>query len=168
MDDRRAGRARRIRPVAETDAEAGLADPDYASSFAADVPGAGTRSPEQWARSTLEGAPPALRWFVLIGWKVVLRLRLAPRGASGNIMGWTILTTTSDAITLEVSSGLVTARKVMRVDEDRLTLTTSVRYERALGRVLWSAIAPVHHRIEPLLLTLAASRGRDERADEPP
>jgi hypothetical protein len=167
VDDQKTGRARRIQPEADLDAEAGGPGPDYVSSFAADFPTADATSPEQWARSTLEGAPRILRWFVLIGWKAVLRLRLEPRGAAGNIMGWHIRTTTPDAITLEVSSSLVAARKVLKVSENRIILTTFVRYERTLGRILWSAIAPIHHRIEPLLLTLATSRLRKEQANEP-
>lgn len=82
-------------------------------------------------------------------------------------MGWRIRTTTSDAITLEVGSTLVAARKVLRVDRDRLTLTTFVWYERTQGRVLWSVIAPIHHLIEPLLLRLGTSRSRIERETEP-
>jgi hypothetical protein len=152
----RTGRARRIDPAVEIDPEDGRR-PDYATSFAADLAEADTQSPEQWARSILEGAPRALRWFVVIGWKLVLRLRLAPRGADGAIAGWTIGRTTPDRVTLEVSSSLVTARKVLEADADRLTLTTYVWYENKRGRLLWSASAPVHHRIEPLLLTLAVS-----------
>ncbi len=137
--------------------------PDYASSFAIEFPGAAHESPEQWARAILEGAPPLLRWFVLLGWKVVLRLRLAPRGPD-TVAGWTISTSTSDSITLEVQSGSLAARKVLLVDRDRLTLTTYVWYQRRAGRVIWSTLAPVHHRVEPLLMTLAASRGRTARA----
>jgi hypothetical protein len=151
--DQKAARARRVEPPA------GVAD--YASSFAVDVPLADARTPEQWARHTLEGAPLALRWFVLLGWRVVLRLRLAPRGAAGSIMGWRVSATTPDTITLEVGSSLVTARKVLTVEQNRVSMTTLVRYERALGRVLWSVIVPIHHRIEPLLLTLAARSGLD-------
>jgi Protein of unknown function (DUF2867) len=98
-----------------------------------------------------------LRWFVLFGWRAVLRLRLEPQG-SASVLGWIIHRTTPDAITLEVRSGLITARKVLSVDRHGVILTTIVRYERRLGRIVWLAIAPVHHRIEPLLLTLATAR----------
>ncbi|MEO6511938.1 MAG: hypothetical protein ABIO16_13150 [Nocardioides sp.] len=54
----------------------------------------------------------------------------------------------------------------MRVDADRLTFSTYVWYERALGRIVWSVLAPIHHRVEPLLLTLATSRRRKERAPD--
>ncbi len=154
------GRARRTEPA--VDVEAGSRTPDYATAFAAHVVDAGTSSAEQWARRILEDAPPILRWFVFIGWKFVLRLRLAPRGAPGAVAGWTITRTTPDSITLEVKSSLVTARKVLNVEANRLTLTTYVWYERSAGRVVWAAIAPVHHRIEPLLLTLAGSRDLTE------
>ncbi len=109
----------------------------------------------------MEGAPRPLRWFVFVGWKFVLLLRLAPRGTPGTVAGWTVVgSATPASITLEVSSSLVSARKVVRVEGDRVTLATYVWYERTLGRVLWSALAPVHHRIEPLLITSAASRAR--------
>jgi hypothetical protein len=166
MQDPEPGRARRLEP-AETDAGDGLTDADYASSFAVDVDGADARSPEQWARGTLEGAPRILRWFVLIGWKAVLRLRLEPRSA-GTILGWGIRSRTADTVTLEVGSSLVTGRKVLKVEPDRLVLTTFVRFERTQGRVLWSVIAPIHHLIEPLLLTLAAKRSRQERTNRQP
>jgi hypothetical protein len=158
-----ARRARRVKPAEDVDAEDGLASRDYASSFAVDCPGAGARSPEQWARATLEGAPRILRWFLLFGWKNVLRLQLEPERSAGNVMGWTIRTTTPDALTLDVHSSLLTARKVLKVDHDRLTLTTLVRYERRRGRLIWSTLAPVHHRIEPWLLTLATARYRTSR-----
>lgn len=41
----------------------------------------------------------------------------------------------------------------------QVTMTTSVRYERRSGRAIWSALSPVHHVTEPLLLTLAGRRG---------
>jgi hypothetical protein len=164
VDGGRPGRARRIEPAAQADADDGLASPDYASAFAADFPNADATSPEQWARITLEGAPRALRWFVLFGWKAVLRLRVEPPGAPGTVCGWRIRAITANAITLEVDSSLVVAHKVLEVSQDRLTFTTYVRYERTLGRILWAVIAPIHHLVEPLLLTMATSRVRKERA----
>jgi Protein of unknown function (DUF2867) len=150
----------------DIDAEDSLAGQAYASSFTADLPDAGVQSPEQWARATFEEAPRILHWFVLVGWRAVLRLRLEPRG-SASVLGWIIHRTTPDAITLEARSSLISARKVLTVDRHAVILTTVVRYERRLGRVLWSAIAPVHHRIEPLLLTLAAARFRKSKETDP-
>lgn len=163
MRDPRSGRARRIEPAVKIDVQDGRA-PDYATSFAADLAEADGRSAEQWARSTLEGAPRVLSWFVVLGWKLVLRLRLAPPRVAGAVAGWTILTSSPGSITLEVSSSLVVARKVLTVDANRLTLSTYVWFEGTPGRVVWTALAPVHHRVEPLLITLAVSRHRREHA----
>jgi hypothetical protein len=60
-------------------------------------------------------------------------------------------------IRLEVQSALVTAQKVLRLEDSRVVITTFVRYERTLGRAIWSAIAPVHHQTEPYLLRHAAT-----------
>jgi hypothetical protein len=160
------GRARRVEPSLEI-AKQGRA-PGYAGAFAVDVADADVRSAEQWAGSIFEGAPRFLRWFVVLGWKLVLRLRLAPAGTDGTIAGWTqVGEATPASITLEVSSSLVTGRKVLQVESNRVTVATYVWYENRRGRVLWSSITPVHHRIEPLLLTSAASRHRADTADGP-
>ena len=63
-----------------------------------------------------------------------------------------IVSRTSDAVVLEVHSTLLTAHKVVRTQSSRVTMTTFVHYKRRMGRILWSAIAPVHHRTEPYLI----------------
>jgi hypothetical protein len=73
-----------------------------------------------------------------------------------HVSGWTIATRTTDAVVLEVRSSLLTAQKVVRTQSSRVTMTTFVRYERRTGRIVWSAVAPVHHRTEPYLLGHAA------------
>lgn len=165
MDAPISGRAQRTEPAVNLEAGAERS-PGYATAFTVQVPDAvaDTRSVQEWARHILEDAPQVLKWLVFIGWKFVLRLRLAPRGTPGTVAGWTITETTPDSITLGVNSSLVAARKVLNVGANRLTLTTHVRYEHPAGRVLWAVIAPIHHRIEPLLLTLAASRSVTARA----
>ncbi len=163
VSDSRLGRAHRvgvpdaIRSGDEIDA------PDYASAFEVTLANADAYSAEQCARRAFEGAPRALRWFVLMGWTTVLRLRLGPRTSTDYVLGWKLAAATPGGpepgrVTLEVHSSLITARKVVEVERSRVTVTTFVRYERRLGRRIWSALAPVHHLTEPLLLTLAASR----------
>ncbi len=153
-------RARRVDVAAGVATDGGAAD--YASSFAVCVPDAGGRSAQEWARAVFEGAPVVLRWFLILGWKVVLRLRLGPPKSPDHVLGWQIASTPQTAepqtTTLRAASSLVTAHKVLVVDDARVTVTTVVRYERPWARLVWSAIAPVHHRLEPLLLTRAANR----------
>jgi len=135
-----------------------LAEPDYGAAFEVTVVGAQARSAEEWAQVTFEDAPPALRWLVVLGWKTILGLRLGPRRSPDHVLGWRIQSKDPDRIVLEVSSALLTAHKVVWVDASRLTVATFIRYDRRWARVVWSAVAPVHHRTEPLLLTYAASR----------
>lgn len=148
-------RARRVNVTDEPDT---LASPDYASAFEVTSAAGDQRSPEQWVRDVFEGAPRAARWFVLLGWRYALGLRLGPRPSPAHVLGWRIVRRTPDSITLEVRSALVTAHKLLRVERSRVVMTTFVRYDRPFASALWSAVTPVHHRTEPYLLGHAATR----------
>jgi hypothetical protein len=157
MTPARRGNARRVEVTDEIAAGDTLVEPDYSGAFEVLITDADARSPEQWARATFEGAPRAVRWCLLLGWRAILGLRLGPPASPDHVLGWKIVTAAPEAITLEVRSGLVTAHKVLRIDGSRVILTTFVRYERRGAGALWSAIAPVHHRAEPYVLGRAAS-----------
>jgi hypothetical protein len=155
---RRFTQAHRVDVTAVAAASA-RADADYASAFEVRATDGDVRSPEQWARAVFEGAPRPLRWFVLLGWRGVLGLRLGPQASPKHVLGWRIVAGTSDeALTLEAHSALMTARKTLLVDGSRVVLATFIHYERRWGRPLWSIVAPIHHRTEPYLLAHAASR----------
>jgi hypothetical protein len=130
---------------------------DYASAFDVARRAEDDRSPEQWARAAFEGAPAALRAFIAVGWRYGLGFRLGPRASTAHVLGWKIVSSTPDAIVLDLQSPLATAQKVVRVQTARVVMTTFVRYERLAGRALWSAVTPVHHRTEPYLLGRAAA-----------
>lgn len=136
----------------ETRSADALADSDYSRAFDVTVASAGSRSPEQWARNIFEDAPSVLRGLVLIGRRAVLGLRLGPRTSPDYVLRWKIVTRASDAVTLEPQSALMTARKVVRVEGSHVIVTTSVNYERPLGRVVWSLVRPVHRVLEPRFL----------------
>jgi hypothetical protein len=153
MSAPRSVRARRV-AVAET------ADPlgrsDYASAFEVSREAADRWSAELWARAAFEGAPAALRTFVVSGWRYGLGFRLGPMGSPAHVLGWEIASNAPEAVHLALQSALVTARKVVRVDAGRVVMTTFVRYQRAPARLLWAAAAPIHHQTEPYLLGHAA------------
>lgn len=151
----RLGQARRVE-VGRPDPLA-LTDADYASSFEVVIADARVRAPQDWAREMFERAPGALRWPVLVGWRAVLRLRLGPAHSPDHVLGWQITQSTESALVLESGSTLLTARKTFLVNASQIIVTTYVRYERPLGRYIWSVVAPVHHRTEPLLLTRAVA-----------
>jgi len=75
---RPAVRAHRVEMPEHIRARETLADPDYTYACEVTAPGTDGRTAEQWARAVFEGAPRPARWFMLAGWVVVLRLRLAP------------------------------------------------------------------------------------------
>jgi hypothetical protein len=119
----------------------------------------GVRSAEQCARATFEGAPAAIRWLVVAGWRYVLGLRLANRPSPDHVLGWTISRRSEDSVLLEARSRILTARKLVSVDSAQVAMTTFVRYERSVARPIWALVALVHHRTEPYLLNHSAARG---------
>ncbi len=157
MSSATTGRARRVDVDERLRAATYLVNPDYEAAYGVEVTSPG-RSPEQWARNVFEDAPLALRWSLVFGWKSVLGLRLGPQGSTDHILGWAVQTTSEDSITLAARSALLTARKVVRLDDHHLVVATSVRFERRGAWLTWAAVLPVHHRLEPFLLMSAASR----------
>ncbi len=141
---------------------------DYASAFALTLavsPGRSTpstrtapRTAEQWARAVFEGAPAALRWFIVFGWRFVLGLRLDPDSAADRVLGWTVEATASapDTVTLAAASRFLRAENIVAVDEEVVVWVTVVRYESRAARPLWAVAAAIHHRTIPFLLGHAA------------
>jgi hypothetical protein len=131
---------------------------DYAAAWEIIHTGADSRSAEEWARDTFEGAPLTVRAFIVAGWIGGLGLRLGPRPSPGHVLGWTIVTTAPDLIVLSVRSVLLgTAYLVLEVEAPRVVLSSFVRYEKRPARVLWSSVAPIHQRVVPYLLGHAAA-----------
>jgi hypothetical protein len=87
-----------------------------------------------------------------------MRFRLGPRPSSTHIAGWSIASKTADSVVLEVRSSVATGRKVVRAQSSRVVMTTFVRYERRMGRIVCTAVTPIHHRTEPYLLGHAAAQ----------
>jgi hypothetical protein len=130
---------------------------DYASAFEMSIGERRFLTPEQWARATFEGAPSALGLFLTFGWKFVLGLGLGPRSSPSHVAGWRIESSGRDSITLEAHSRLLHARNTVFVHDAAVMVVTDVHFDRRLGRVLWAAAAPIHHRTIPYLLTHARS-----------
>ncbi|MGW7561539.1 DUF2867 domain-containing protein [Streptomyces sp. NPDC054757] len=134
-----------------------FATADYASAFELPSRHARSRTPEQWARATFEGAPATVRWALLRGWTLVLGLRMGPRPSPDHVLGWPVSESGPGSVTLEARSPLVATRNVVVVNGSGVVWVTFVRYHRRLSRLVWAAAAPVHHLAVPYLL------GRAER-----
>jgi hypothetical protein len=138
-------------------AASALPDADYADLFTVDAPGAGARSPEEWARRVLEQAPVArdnARRF----WRM-LGLRLGPPGSPDHVQGWRIAARGEGWIRLETASWYLRAQAVCLVEDDRVSMSLSLRYRhpRAVGHVVWALIERPHRRALPLMLRQAAA-----------
>jgi Protein of unknown function (DUF2867) len=129
-----------------------LTDADYTDAFDADTTGAEARSPEQWARATFDDAPVAMRWFLLAGWRAVLGLRFGPLRSPDHILGWHVLDRTASSVVLELRSWFLTCHLVFWTSDTRLVFSSSIRYERKIGRVVWPPVSIIHRRVVPYLL----------------
>jgi hypothetical protein len=151
-------RAHRVAPVLETRATDN--PPDYRDAFEVPTDRTDRRTPEQWARAVFESAPRPVRWFLLLGWRGVLGLRLGPRPSSEHVLGWRIAETSPEAVRLELRSAVMTAQLILRVASSTAVLTTHVYYTRRLAHPLWAAVGLIHRRMIPYLLGRAASLPR--------
>ena len=134
--------------------------PDYRDAFEVPTDRTDTRTPEQWARAVFESAPRKSRWFLLLGWRGVLGLRLGPRPSSDHVLGWRIVETSPEAVRLELRSAVMTAHLILRVASSTAVLTTHVYYTRPLAHPLWAAVGLIHRQMIPSLLGRAASLPR--------
>ena len=145
-------RARRVEPPTPLESREALADPSYRDAFEIAVNG-DVRPAERWARATFEGAPRALRWTVLIGWRA-LGFRLGPQQSEDHVLGWAVVESTPARILLAVRSVVLgPARLELRVDDSRVVLGTAVQFSWRGARAVWAVVGPVHRQILPYLLT---------------
>jgi hypothetical protein len=139
----------------------GFSGYDYADAYDVEVAATDPRSAEEFAREALEQSPAALRRFIVSAHRYVLRFRLAPLHAPGQVLGWRIAESTPDLVRLEAESPLAHATLIgRRVEPTRVRLTTVMAYRRpAVARAIWTAVGPAHRRIAPYLLERAARSG---------
>jgi hypothetical protein len=150
------------RRLAEVPGEVALAsslrDAAYADAFEVDIASntqAASPSPEIWARAVFEGAPAAMRWFMVAGWRLGLGLHLQTRSPE-HVVGWKIAGRGPNWVSLEQDSWMLTAQLVCFMDGGRAVQATFVRYDRSLAQWVWPPVSIVHRRIVPYLLRHAA------------
>ncbi len=151
-------RVRRIAVVRETRATGN--SPNYKDMFEVSIPDTDTRTAEQWVRAIFEDAPRPVRWFLLLGWRGVLGLRLGPRTSPDHILGWPIVTREPDAVCLELHSTLLKSQLALNLAGATAVWSTRVYYTWPLARPLWAAVGVIHRQMVPRLLRRAASRPR--------
>lgn len=143
---------------------------NYAVAFALTEPAVEHRTPLHWARAVFEGAPAALRRFMVFGWRRVLGLRLGPRPSDGHVLGWAIAggDLLEGSLALTAQSRFLQASNIVAVEETTVTWVTLVHYSGAAARPLWALARPIHRLTIPYLLGRAAdATAQDAGADEP-
>lgn len=138
---------------------------DFACAYEIDIAPGDDRTSEEWAREAWEGAPVPLRWFMLLGWRVVLGLRLGPRTSPDHILGWRITDRTPDTTVCQLASPFLEASNTFRRVEGRLVWSTEVVYDRGIARVIWPPVSLVHRPLVRVALQRAARQG--DRRREP-
>jgi hypothetical protein len=115
------------------------------------------RTPEQWMRAIVEGAP---RWFQR-AWPAILGtlggLQFGPLDAPDHVLGWQILDQQPDrfVIGLESSRGF-RVRLVTLVPPGQAIFATQLELGTTHARRLWSVVRPAHRFFAPYLLGRAA------------
>jgi hypothetical protein len=131
--------------------------PDYADRFEVAISRMDTRTAEQWYRTAFEEAPHPIRWFLLLGWRRVLGLRLGPRSSPDYILGWRIASREPREVRLELHSTLMMAQLTLHLANSTAVWSTHVVYMHPLARPLWAAVGVIHRQMVPYLLKRAAS-----------
>jgi hypothetical protein len=133
---------------------------DYRDAYAIET--AVERTPEEWMRAFLQGAP---RWFTL-PWMIGLGaglLGIDPRVVRrpGHVMGWAVLRDEPDVFVVGLDSPRgFRARLAAVPTPGRVTIATEIGLDTAYARRLWPAIRRGHRYFAPYLLGLAARRVR--------
>jgi deazaflavin-dependent oxidoreductase (nitroreductase family) len=126
---------------------------DYSDVYhgSSDVP----RSAEAWIRRIFEDAPGALRWFLLVGWRV-LGARLGPLHSRSYVFGWRIDANEPTWIRLCVEWRVgLSADLVLSVDGPDVTLSTFVQHHNRVARYAWATLVPIHHVLTRYLVRRA-------------
>jgi len=139
-----------------------LAGADRTITYELAADDARSMSAEQWARATWEGAPTIVRWFLTLGWRFGLGLRLAPGRSPTHVLGWHLLDDHPNTITLQARSALITGHNIVIVQETTVLWTTLVHYEHPIARPIWRLTELIHRTVLPYTLTHASKMRQRE------
>jgi len=137
-----------------------LGDYDYADSFEIPLESTDERSPEQWMKIAIGGAPLPVKTTVGLAW-FALRFDLHPR-TPGHLFGMPVVESTPNFVHLRGDSPLLEAHLIgRRADPTLAALTTVLIYKhRTITGGMWSMLGPAHRRIAPYLMERVAAAAR--------
>ncbi len=134
---------------------------DYHDSFVAETGPVRDLTGEEWARTMLEGAPPATRHALYAGW-LSLGLKLGPSRPEDHVLGWELRRSDPGLALLGRDSRVgMPAELLFRVQADGLFFATFIRHDNPAMRLTWAGIAAPHRRVVHRLLTQAVARAEE-------
>jgi hypothetical protein len=135
-----------------------LSDIGYADAFLVELGSARERTPEQWARATMEGAPLATRTVLQAGW-LALGLQLASTRSDRIVLGWEVRRSTAEFVLLAARSRIgMSAELLFKRQRHTLLFATLLQHETPFARAVWGGVAPVHRPIGRYLLEQGSRR----------
>ncbi|MGH8875801.1 MAG: hypothetical protein ACRD0P_00395 [Stackebrandtia sp.] len=126
-----------------------IGDHDHADVVTLTTGDAATWTPEQWARAAFGDAAGRSGQFI---WRVVLGLRLKRRTRPGQVAGWPIDGTGENWIRLRARSWMLIGQLVIRIEGDRVSMATVVRFRRRIGERVWNLLSGIHAKAAPEVL----------------
>ncbi|MCW2654349.1 MAG: hypothetical protein QOE41_3957 [Mycobacterium sp.] len=162
MDDsdrRLPGAAPRVRQVAVPPAARALstlARIDYADTFVLDT-GPDDRTPEEWARAILEGAPVTVRTKLLLGWSAI-GLKLVDDRSGRSVLGWAVRSSSPEFVLLGADSRIGMPGELLFKSGHALQFATFVQQDNLVARAVWAATEPAHVRVVRQVLEQAGRR----------
>ena len=95
------------------------------------------------ARACFEQAPGAVRWFLVVGWFLLL-LEGGPRSDGSHVMGWPVEERGATAVCRRRSRLGIDAVLVFTCRSGDVVFASAMSFSNPAARLLWAAVAPVH------------------------
>jgi hypothetical protein len=141
---RTAGKVRQVAVPATARARSTLAHVDYADAFVVDLPAAGERTVEQWARAIIADAPPSVQCKLRWGW-LLLGLKLGPAGSDRFVLGWEVRRGSPGVALLGAGSRIgMPAELFVERRQRSLLFCTFVEHDNPIARAIWAGAEPAH------------------------
>jgi hypothetical protein len=159
-DARTAARVRQIAVPPGARALATLSPIHYEDAFLVGIREARTRTPEHWARATLEDAPISVRSALVSGWSA-LGLELGSTRCVQRVLGWQIRRSTREFVLLGTDSRIGMPAELLFVPQrHNLLCATFVQHNNEFARAVWAGTEHLHVPIVRCVLEQASSRWR--------
>lgn len=130
---------------------------DYADAFEISRSQSDNRHPERWARDGFENLPLKSRRSGMFAHRHLLGFRLGPWSSLDHIFGWRIAESQPDVLRLVATGKIMEGHMVWRLKDDRMVMTTFVKYNKPkLAAGIWAFAGRIHRNAVPGLLKLAA------------